>query len=485
MIRQSQTITGIKIGDKEHRIIQYADDTTVCVSDFQSIREIVKIFDKFGTCSGLKLNYSKTKGIWLGNLKDFGMRVHTDIVFTGKPVKCLGIYIGHKTEKCEELNWSKKLEKIEKCIHQWKKCNLCLLGKINVIKTYLMSKIVYTASVLETPTYVIRRLKNIVFNYIWGKRDRVKRSTITKKLCEGGLNMIDIDCYLDSLKVAWITRFVNNQGKWLDVLQYYLHQIDFTLDYLLKINVRSIQGFPILEVLPTFYQSVFLTFNKCKTVKSLSHMSESEICQQPLWGNMHFRFGNTCIYLREWIKDGIMYIKDLINEYGIFRSEEEFFMIIDNKFDIVKQLFIIKQYVYKRLRGVNLDIAPYVKIKCASHILHENKYFDITTCKSKDFYNMLVKRCQTKGHMESIFSREFGFQGNCIWHNVYCQKINTLFIPKLAEFNYKMLQNIVPCGYVLNKWQKNVKECCEYCGQIETTKHMIFECDRIANVWDV
>ena len=54
--------------------------------------------------AGLKLNLSKTKGIWLGNLKEMGLRVYKDIHFTGNPIKCLGLYIGHKKKKCDKMN---------------------------------------------------------------------------------------------------------------------------------------------------------------------------------------------------------------------------------------------------------------------------------------------------------------------------------------------------------------------------------------------
>ena len=56
----------------------------------------------------------KTKGIWLGNFKNLGLRVKDDIIWTGNPVKCLGVYIGHNSEKCYNKNWTRKFESIEK-----------------------------------------------------------------------------------------------------------------------------------------------------------------------------------------------------------------------------------------------------------------------------------------------------------------------------------------------------------------------------------
>ena len=87
--------------------------------------------------------------------------------------------------------------------------------------------------------------------------------------------------------------------------------------------------------------------------------------------------------------------------------------------------------------------------------------------------------------MESILSREFNFENNAlVWKNIYTQKLIEIKLPKLYEFNFKMLHNIVPNGKILSKWKQNVKAECEFCGKIETTKHMIVECSRVKQIWE-
>ena len=62
-IRQDKTISGIKIFDREFKISQYADDTTVFVSDLENLFKLLNAFQK---CSGLEINKSKNEGMWLG-----------------------------------------------------------------------------------------------------------------------------------------------------------------------------------------------------------------------------------------------------------------------------------------------------------------------------------------------------------------------------------------------------------------------------------
>ena len=56
---------------------------------------------------------------------------------------------------------------------------------------------------------------------------------------------------------------------------------------------------------------------------------------------------------------------------------------------------------------------------------------------------------------------------------------------KLKEFNFKLLQNIVPCGRILSKWKANISENCNVCNEIETVRHMLFECERVKQLWIV
>ena len=65
----------------------------------------------------------------------------------------------------------------------------------------------------------------------------------------------------------------------------------------------------------------------------------------------------------------------------------------------------------------------------------------------------------------------------------YEQKVTSLSVAKLCEFNFKMLHNIMPCGNTLHKWQSNISEKCVKCGLIESVEHMLFECKEVKFIW--
>jgi len=64
---QDKEIKGIRIGKEETKLLQYADDTTAVLSDINSARALFKLLDDYQKLSGLKVNPTKTEGMWIGS----------------------------------------------------------------------------------------------------------------------------------------------------------------------------------------------------------------------------------------------------------------------------------------------------------------------------------------------------------------------------------------------------------------------------------
>ena len=69
-IRANEEIKGIVINQEETKLLQYADDTTAVLADLESAQKLFQLLDKFKELSGLKVNSSKTEGMWIGSLKN-------------------------------------------------------------------------------------------------------------------------------------------------------------------------------------------------------------------------------------------------------------------------------------------------------------------------------------------------------------------------------------------------------------------------------
>ena len=67
MLKLDKDIKGIKIGDTEYTVSQFADDTTIMLDGSeQSFESTMYLLNKFANMSGLKINVSKTRAVWIG-----------------------------------------------------------------------------------------------------------------------------------------------------------------------------------------------------------------------------------------------------------------------------------------------------------------------------------------------------------------------------------------------------------------------------------
>ena len=100
--------------------------------------------------TGLRLNDKKTEALWIGACIG-----NDKILLSGKEfkwpkdkVKSLGLWISTDPELSASLNYNEKLEKVKEILRCWKYRRLTLLGKITVIKSLVVSQLVYLLSPL-------------------------------------------------------------------------------------------------------------------------------------------------------------------------------------------------------------------------------------------------------------------------------------------------------------------------------------------------
>ena len=213
-------------------------------------------------------------------------------------------------------------------------------------------------------------------------------------------------------------------------------------------------------------------------------LSKYEIIEQPIWGNEYFRIKDICLFYKRWTTSNILYVKDLVRADGEIKSDYDLYNDIESKTNIVQEIYVIKNYVLKRLQNVDVSIAPYVQVRIKPYIIYKNKVCLICDQKSKFFYEILKCKKQTRSNMEGIFARNFRFSNTKdLWRNIYDQKLKVFKIPKIKEFNYKLLNNIVPCGQTICKFNANISNKCKLCNDIESVHHMLYGCPSINRIW--
>ena len=100
--------------------------------------------------------------------------------------------------------------------------NLTVEGKITILKTLAISKIIQLSLVTNVPTESINELNKIQKEFIWnGNSPKIEHSTLCNNYEDGGLKMVDILSKVSSLQCPWIKRLYDNSSHlWKIMLSY-------------------------------------------------------------------------------------------------------------------------------------------------------------------------------------------------------------------------------------------------------------------------
>lgn len=109
-VRNDNEISGFQIGHNNVKLTQYVDDLTIMVSNMKSAEKVFYVFNKFEKVSGLKINETKTEGLWLGRNKN-SVDKPFKIKWPKGPIKALGVYYSYNTQAAVKANFDIKIEK--------------------------------------------------------------------------------------------------------------------------------------------------------------------------------------------------------------------------------------------------------------------------------------------------------------------------------------------------------------------------------------
>ena len=128
-IRQEKTIKGITVFQKELKLVQFADDTTLLCNDCNVVNRAIAVLNSFGNISGLRLNPSKTKAPWLGALRNRKDEPF-NFMWPKEPVRDLGTYISYDEKQNEEFNFEGKMQKLDTVLGIWNSRNFLFLVSV-------------------------------------------------------------------------------------------------------------------------------------------------------------------------------------------------------------------------------------------------------------------------------------------------------------------------------------------------------------------
>ena len=132
-----------------------------------SLLAALNTLETFGTYSGLKMNTEKTRVVWIGRKRHSKEKlVHKGLLWGCTHFDLLGIKFSNNLMDMLEINYDKKICEIKNLINIWEKRYLTPIGKVTVVKTFILAKLNHLFLGFPNPTpQLLKKLKIYVTNF--------------------------------------------------------------------------------------------------------------------------------------------------------------------------------------------------------------------------------------------------------------------------------------------------------------------------------
>ena len=94
-------------------------------------------------------------------------------------IKILGVHFDYNDVSRRKANFDSILKSIKKVLSMWKwrGGGVTLLGRIQIVKSFAVPKIMSKAALFSVPGELIKEVnKELYYSFIWKGKDKIKRS---------------------------------------------------------------------------------------------------------------------------------------------------------------------------------------------------------------------------------------------------------------------------------------------------------------------
>jgi hypothetical protein len=456
-----------------------ADDTTIFTSNHQDVGKITRLLKAFYKISGLKTNMEKTIAYLLGpmlppkkNQPDFGLS------WKNLPINLLGITITNDEDLSCQENFTNRIKSISTLIGIWATRNLSMKGKLTIINTLLIPKIIYPATILGTPVKVINELKDLFKKFLWNwKTPKIKNDVLIRNIKYGGIKFPCIECKIQAWKSLWAIHALKNEEidpLWVHIVSSML-PVELDLYYLLKTRPKLKDLKKYCPNLPEFYTKIVENWS---SVKSVLITTIEQVKHECLWINNLIISNNTPLYNVQCLQNKLWFVKDLLTNNNEFKTLIQ--LNCDNNLNLnFLDYFKLRQCIphkWKQLLDNRLK-------EDKSTELNFNKMKRFTTLKCITIYGLII---QQNHDLISIPKS----------HTYWIEKYNITDVYKFLEIiftsirityiqalQYKIINRVFNCNYWLTKLKILNTDKCRFCDQSETIEHFFYECLETNNFW--
>ena len=373
------------------------------------------------------------------------------------------------------------LLKLENVCKIWYNRTLSWMGKVLVINTLMASLFVYRMTVLSGPTpKEMVRIHKILHEFFWKKQGRAKipLRVLQNRKEIGGLKLVHFGYRQRALQIQWIRKVINPSVP--NDFQRYIPMwlIPALGDMLWYTNLRKKDVHKFIKK-DSFWKEIYLTWTE-QYFRPIQSFKGCEIVNEVLWCNSCIRICNEPILWEGAIKAGVYYVRDLLDEdCENFLSHTE----IEEKFP--------DAFTWLEHRQIISAIPIYWKSLLAHDFTDTGRLLVNDFCEGQKkvvakIYSYYISIDENE-HLLPYYNRYREKVDELATYLEYKLLFNRLYKcvkdTKLRNFQYRLLLGKVFTNTMLCKWKIKMSMSCDFCEDIQTVKHLFWECPKVRPLW--
>ena len=448
-IRSNKNIQGIMVDGEEIKLELFADDLTAFLLNDNSLLEFLELLKRFGECSGLKINYVKSEMMLLGDCA-YSLLNHSlfKSVKMKAYVKILGIHFTYNYRIKHKMNFDELITSIKAKLRIWRWRDLTIIGRIQIVKTFIIPIFLYRASVICLDKEFVNEANRIIFNFIWKGKDKIKRLALISDIEDGGLKAPHLESIIKTQRILCCKRLASEQpSSWKTILLHYLKPVGGKFILCCDFDVKTL---PIK--LPTFYEECLKSFAECSVANqgSVQNPTNEDLSKIILWNNKAICVDGKSVYNNRLEKKGVLRIGDLISKDNT--------LIINH----LRELNISPLDAFLLLNGQNVLLSKVV---------------------SKIIYKEIRNRNITPPTAQLKYNAQF-VSDELDWKRIYSLPHRVALDTKSREFQYKLLNRSLATNVLLSKIGIIPSPACTFCGEAdESLEHIFVTCHYTKKFW--
>lgn len=493
MLYRETQVSGVRVpGGREVKIFQYADDTNLLLRDTESLESALHVLNVYCLASGARVNFEKSFIAFCGSVAPAPVSV--PLRDAGSSYRVLGVLLGRDQKECAEKMWEKLIGDIKGILTLWKFRNLTLKGKVLVVNSLCLSKLVHALTVYEMGGDIANRISLLVSHFLW-KRERglIAHSVMINEVSKGGLKLFDIVLKKQSLRVKIIQRFLDRECEavWKDFFSLELQKLGAFKCF----NLCLSPPVPSLGVLSAFEKEVLMAWRALRGLAVAVPGSWDQLKRMPLRFNPDLLSSppdrRESILSGIFERAGIFTVGDVFDRSGQFsvdfiRGKFQAHCIVFRKLYVSNLLGKIKECLFKKwshllgssTSGVSAGEDPALDFDLSVGAGTKR----LSVLHTRTFYSILLAGVARKPAAEHAWSRSYPvYNTTSIWANTF----NWYTAPQVSNFAFKLKHRLIYTRSTLHAIHPGRYGAgCPVCGEsYQDLHHLLITCPAVRPFW--